>query len=651
VELFAKAIETYPDQSDIGQISERIVWDTIQCEILNLDIGNNEQAKIFIALSKDFGLSATHAICGLSLTSEDLYKDLNRALAKEPLTSPLYKAGVAYLTLMSEGDIAGCYGGLLFLLAFALSRSSNFRSQSWGRRFVEIQRQLLTGHLLLNSLSEGSAREMSTLIDMKIRDGLDPEALSNEIRLIVNESFPHVPQLVAVSRQVEYKGLAPIQLIGRAMAERSEIPWDAVFSRFPALAEELTTTSQYITNIGADRHAGVKNGGVSQEIKNLLYFCVRSLIVLGGEESLRNYAGFGGDNSQSAVQMKITLDAIIDRLKERQIKMAGDINVDTTDAPTGVSYEARVRKIIGFTKSHGQEGSSPPPDDDNDDSPPGPSSRAAPPQLPEYSMDTTDFATGEVPSPDPDDDDGMSTRSSVSGTKRRATVQETPPQPSKRTTRAQTVPTIIPAFPIDERDQVTVVSCLETINQLVPTSVTEKVRRRDQIIGQLIWHVTDTLKANINISNTSDESYLKPITESISILGQGNANVVITHHPNPKLGLPKTNIIVPFSVINDLTVIQPNLYTIALGQLVIGLICTILKWGLKGTTTWNSEVIKKEATTGMLSYINRMIDLSPLFDQFYQECFQSFISRKTGVMLFDLTTIAPSYIQHQHIPG
>jgi hypothetical protein len=70
------------------------------------------------------------------------------------------------------------------------------------------------------------------------------------------------------------------------------------------LAAELTTTSRYISDIGEDRHAGIKYGGVSQEIKNLLYFCVRALIILGGEESLRNYAGFGGDHSQSAVPMK-----------------------------------------------------------------------------------------------------------------------------------------------------------------------------------------------------------------------------------------------------------------------------------------------------------------------------------------------------------
>lgn len=210
VELFSRAIDTYPDDSDVHQINERISWDTVTCDILNLDITSNDQAKMYIALAKHYGLRAPNEIFGMDITSGELYRNLNRQLPKEPLSSPLYKAGVTYLILMSEGDIAGCYGGLLFLLAFSLSRTANFRSQSWGRRFTEVQRQLLVGNMLLNSLSEGSAREMSILIDTKIRDGLDPDALSGEIRSIVNQSFSHVHQLIAVTGQVEYKGLAPI---------------------------------------------------------------------------------------------------------------------------------------------------------------------------------------------------------------------------------------------------------------------------------------------------------------------------------------------------------------------------------------------------------------------------------------------------------
>jgi hypothetical protein len=229
VEIFAKAIDTQPDPAEVIQINERVSWNDLHCGLLNLDITTNDQAKMFIALSKQFGLQAEKEIYKLPVASDNLYKELNKILNKEPLDTPLYKASITYLIPMSENDVAGCVGGLLFLLSFSLSRSSNFRYQSWGRRFTEIQRQLLTGNLLLNSLSEGSARELSALLDMKIRDGLDPEALSHEIRFLVNQSFSHIPQLIAVSGQVEYKGLAPIQLIGCAMAERTEVPWDSLF--------------------------------------------------------------------------------------------------------------------------------------------------------------------------------------------------------------------------------------------------------------------------------------------------------------------------------------------------------------------------------------------------------------------------------------
>ena len=171
------------------------------------------------------------------------------------MSEAFYKAGITYLILVSENDIAGCYGGLLFLLAFSFSRTSNFRSQSSGRRFTDIQRQLLVGNTLLNSLSEGSARELSVLLDTKIKDGLDPNTLTREINSIVSQSFSHVPQLVAVASQVDFKGLAPIQLIGRAISERTEIPWDTLFDKFPILAEELNLTTQYITEIGSEVYA------------------------------------------------------------------------------------------------------------------------------------------------------------------------------------------------------------------------------------------------------------------------------------------------------------------------------------------------------------------------------------------------------------
>jgi hypothetical protein len=164
----------------------KISWETITFDIFNLDISSNIQAKIFIKLATHFGLARPSPILDLNLASEDLYRELNRILPRETLSEAYYKAGITYLILISEDDIAGCYGGLLFVLAFPLSRTSNFRSQSWGRRFVEIQRQLLVGNTLLNSLSEGSAREMSVLIDTKIRDGLDPDILTREINSIVS---------------------------------------------------------------------------------------------------------------------------------------------------------------------------------------------------------------------------------------------------------------------------------------------------------------------------------------------------------------------------------------------------------------------------------------------------------------------------------
>lgn len=371
IELFSSAIDTKPDPQDMDQIGTKISWGTITCDIFNLDIANNTQAKIFINLARHFGLAAPNPIFELNLASEDLFRELNRLFPKEPMSEIYYKAGITYLILVGENDIAGCYGGLLFLLAFSLSRTSLFRSQSWGRRFTDIQRKLLMGNTLLNSLSEGSARELSVLLDSKIKDGLDPDLLTKEFNSIVSQSFSHVPQLIAVASQVDFKGLAPIQLIGRAISERTEIPWETLLEKFPILAEELNLVNQYITEIGSDVFAGIKYGGVAQELKNLLYLSVRALIVIGGEETLRNYAGFGGDNSQLTVPFKITLDAIIERLKDRQVKLASEIEIDTTDSGTSTKNQSNLRRVVKFVKFRKDSGNDE--DDDDDNPPPGPS--------------------------------------------------------------------------------------------------------------------------------------------------------------------------------------------------------------------------------------------------------------------------------------
>jgi hypothetical protein len=71
------------------------------------------------------------------------------------------------------------------------------------------------------------------------------------------------------------------------------------------------------------------------------------LIVFGGEESLRNYAGFGGDNSQLSVPMKITLDALIEK-KDWQIKLAAEVNVEI-DATSTLTHK-RVATVNPFHK-------------------------------------------------------------------------------------------------------------------------------------------------------------------------------------------------------------------------------------------------------------------------------------------------------------
>lgn len=636
IELFANAIDTNPDPSDSDQIMTKISWETITCDIFNLDISNNVQAKIFIKLATHFGLTRPNPILNLDLESPDLYRDLNRLLPRETLSEAYYRAGITYLILISENDVAGCYGGLRFLLAFSLSRTSNFRSQSWGRRFVEIQRQLLVGNILLYSLSEGSAREMSVLIDTKIRDGLDPDILTKEINSIVSQSFTHVPQLVAGASQVDFKGLAPIQLIGCALSERTEIPWDTLFERFPILAEELGLTTQYITEIGDDVYAGVKYGGVSQDLKNLLYFCVRALIVIGGEESLRNYAGFGGDNSQMAVPMKVTLDVIIERLKDRQVKLAAEADIDTTDAPISTTNKSNLQKVIQFIKSRNEKKEPDDDDDHDDDSPPGPSGAVMITSFDDQMMDTVHQGDREITSPQPDEDDQTSIISGISGTKRMASSPEATHHPSKRVTRAHTEPESWPALAVNDQGKIDINSMTQVLQSITMTSPPERLKKK--VLNQYQWTISDTIKIMLNISVRSDKSYLKPTSEVISVLSQGGSNATVTHYPHSRLKKNASALSIPMVVLVRLIEFNQELLTVGLDRLMLGVICTLIQCGLNGTIIWNLQVISDRSTSDLKVILDSISEINPDQSEFFQDCYLTCGLQKVATLLFDLNT-------------
>jgi hypothetical protein len=255
---------------------------------------------------------------------------------------------------------------------------------------------------------------MSDLLDAKIRDGLDLDRLRNEISNVVNQAYTHVPQLIAVTSQADFKGLTPLQVTGRAIAEQTEIPWENLLNKFSVLSSELKIANNFVKEVSNDVFAGIKYGGISQETRNLLYFCVRVLIVLEREESLRPYAGFGGENSQLSVPMKVTLDALIEKFKDQQVKLASETNIDEVDFTSAEDHTSQLKGLIAFAKGQrrGPDDKDDNGDDDNDDHP-GPSGATR-----RGGMDVEHSDVDEPDQPNPPHDDGLSMVSESSGTKR-----------------------------------------------------------------------------------------------------------------------------------------------------------------------------------------------------------------------------------------
>jgi hypothetical protein len=186
------------------------------------------------------------------------------------------------------------------------------------------------------------------------------------------------------------------------------------FSLFPILKSELETVALFVKEIEGDAYAGVKNVGISQEIKNLLYFCVRALKILGGEDSLRSYGEFGGDNSQLTVPMKVTIDAMIEKLKERQVKIVSEVGLDEVDFLTNDKTKEDIDGVIRFLRFRSKI-------DDGNGGPSGPPGHTQLEQTPGPSTDVIDHSdSGD------DQDERMSSVSSASSKRPQEVGKETP---------------------------------------------------------------------------------------------------------------------------------------------------------------------------------------------------------------------------------
>jgi hypothetical protein len=455
-------------------------------------------------------------------TTLDHVQNISGLLRTEKLTPYLFKASLIMLLLGGEQDIVNSFGGLLFLMAFSLSRSSGFRTQNWTRRYNEVERQLLSDNRVLSFLSENSAKALYQLIYSKVRDGLDVQILFDELSNAINQSFGYIPQMVALINQAEFKGMAPLQLIGRGIAERTEIPWENVFSKCPILQTELTVAHRYLKFIKGDKFPALKYGGISQDIKNLQYFCVRCLIVLGGEETLRNYAGVGGDNAQITVPMKVVLTAIIEKMKDRQAKIASEISLDDVDGSSSSQVISALRSLAAFSKGGPDTTGSPfgsdNDDDDEDDDQPGPSV-GIPLGVDEPDMD--------IPMPDPEDD-AQSVRSSISQKRSADEPDDGPPSGKRIITSLAPVTSSLP-IPTQLSGSTYTLHDLKTF--MIQVQLTPPDKGRNQ--GTLSYTLENK---SVHIMNHihSHAKFTEPTSQSLTTIHSVGLPIIMSFMKTPK---------------------------------------------------------------------------------------------------------------------
>jgi hypothetical protein len=300
------------------------------------------------------------------------------------------------------------------------------------------------------------------------------------------------------------------------------------------------------------------------------------------------------------------------------------------------------QKIIHFVKSRkdnqGKNNDDDDDDDDDDGHHPGPSGGGKPTSFIDIGMDTVDNGGREVTSPHDDDDDQTSLISSASGTKRRSSLQESSVRPQKRATRSHTETEGWPSLNLNSQGKISVTNCMQVIQCITQTTLTDRLKKKEKILGLFSWKIADTLKINANISASSDNIYLQPTVDAISILSQGNSNIIVTHHPHSKLKKEASKLSVPIQILAGLVSLNSELLHVTLGQLILSIVCTFLQWGLNGTRTWTSQVIVSQATPDMRYIFDQISTMNQNQEIFYQDCFLTCSIQKVATMLFDLQT-------------
>jgi len=229
VEVFHDLILTEPsDEQTILALDSKIKWDDIKGNVLDIggiDIGTTG---FLIECLRYFKHDQNNEFFKLDSSAPDFVARFSTLFNDTTLSSSMFRTALIFLYHQHESDIPGLYGSLVFLISFGLSRNRSFREMNWTRRGPVVSGALLDNNGLIQQLNESSARLMCEILTAKVKDKLDPKHLSAELSSVVGKSYSHIPQMVAVINQVEYKEMTPVQLIGRAMAERTEVPWEAL---------------------------------------------------------------------------------------------------------------------------------------------------------------------------------------------------------------------------------------------------------------------------------------------------------------------------------------------------------------------------------------------------------------------------------------
>ncbi|XP_021922441.1 uncharacterized protein LOC110831122 isoform X4 [Zootermopsis nevadensis] len=283
-----------------------------------MELYSMEALQVCLSLVPNFSLGGIIKIDpGADLTNPAIQQNL-RSQVRELNALP-YQPSIALFNLIVKSclyynSLKSDLARLIFTFGMGFARSRRMTERAWTTRWTALVNRY-PAESQFSFLAE-DARNLSDLIQILARDGLDLPKLVAEYLGYVEKFFPEDPIMKKLVDQAAHKGMTVPVAITKALSSYPTFGWMHLLATNAVLQSEVEYLMKYFHRIKGDVYAGIKYPGIANNVKNRAYLCVKLQIEIAGDEQLKKYNGIGGLNNKTQIPLRILLDKLVAEYKK-----------------------------------------------------------------------------------------------------------------------------------------------------------------------------------------------------------------------------------------------------------------------------------------------------------------------------------------------